>query len=140
VVEREDGLGGELHVRLEADRLAVGGETGAIARREEPAGEREVAGRALASATSASVGWTVTSPRRPSTMMMSPVRIVASASAAPTTAGISSARAMIDVWLVRVPISVTNATAGSFTMPAVSAGDRSCATTIIGCSSLGIAV
>ena len=47
---------------------------------------------------------------------------------------------MIDVWLVRVPTSVTKATAGSRTIPAVSAGERSRAMTIIGCSSCGIAV
>ena len=70
-------------------------------------------------------------------MTRSPVRMMASASAAPTTAGISRARAMMDVWLVRVPISVTNAMTGSRTMPAVSAGDRSRAITTIGWSSRG---
>ena len=60
-----------------------------------------------------------------------------SASLAPTTAGISRARAMIDVWLVRVPISVTKPTTGSSTMAEVSAGERSWATTISGPSSSG---
>ena len=44
---------------------------------------------------------------------------------------------MMAVWLVRVPISVTNAMTGSRTMPAVSAGERSRAMTTIGWSSRG---
>ena len=39
---------------------------------------------------------------------------------------------MIAVWLVRVPISVTNPMTGSRTMPAVSAGERSRAMTMTG--------
>ena len=44
---------------------------------------------------------------------------------------------MMAVWLVRVPISVTNARTGSFTIPAVSAGERSRATTMDGASRRG---
>ena len=46
---------------------------------------------------------------------------------------------MMAVWLVRVPTSVMKATAGSRTMPAVSAGERSRATMTMGSSSRGIA-
>ena len=44
---------------------------------------------------------------------------------------------MMAVWLVRVPISVTNAMTGSRTMPAVSAGERSRAMTTMGWSRRG---
>ncbi len=46
---------------------------------------------------------------------------------------------MIDVWLVRVPISVTKPTTGASTMAAVSAGERSRAMMIDGPLSAGSA-
>ena len=50
---------------------------------------------------------------------------------APTTAGISSARATMAVWLVMPPASVTSpATLRSWKRMAVSAGERSRATTM----------
>jgi hypothetical protein len=53
--------------------------------------------RSSASLIISGVGATVTSPRKPSTMTMSPGAIRPNASATPTTAGISRARAMIEV-------------------------------------------
>ncbi len=79
----------------------------------------------------------VTAPRWPSMISRSPVEMRVTAPLTPTTAGISRARAMIEVWLVRVPTSVTKPETGSSTMAAVSAGERSRATMMSWPSSLG---
>ena len=57
---------------------------------------------------------------------------ISRAPAVPTTQGMASWRAMIAVWLVGPPFSVTRACTTSGSSPAVSAGARSSATSTTG--------
>ena len=80
-------------------------------------------------ATSSAVGSMTTSPVKPSTEIVSPLVAFLVTSSVPTTAGISSDRAIIALCAVRPPISVTNALTYFLFNCAVSEGVRSCATT-----------
>ena len=87
-------------------------------------------------AASASSGRVSTVPAVPSTSSGVPAATVR-APAVPTTHGIPSWRAMIAVWLVGPPRSVTSATTTAGSRPAVSEGARSSATRTEGRSGVG---
>ena len=73
-------------------------------------------------------GATINTPRAPSTISISPSRIMARALARPTMAGIAMLRARIAVCEVAPPTSVMKAAKRCSLNETVSAGDRSCAT------------
>ena len=81
------------------------------------------------SASCSPVGFTRINPRRPSSASWSPGLMLSLALPAPTTAGVSRARATIAVWLVCPPTSVMiPAIFVCRSSIAASAGERSCAT------------
>ena len=81
-------------------------------------------------------GSSSTTPVVPSTRTFVPAAM-SSAPVVPTTQGMPSCRAMIAVWLVGPPRSVTSASTSRGSRPAVSAGARSAATSTHGWSGTG---
>jgi hypothetical protein len=88
------------------------------------------------SASTSGSGLTIRTPAWPSTISSSPSEIVWKAWCRPTIAGMPSERATIAVCEVTPPTSVTKPPNWWRLKRIMSAGDRSCATTIICCSAL----
>ena len=115
VIAREDGLGGQLDVGAELDADAVLRRGGAVRDSLQALREGDVPGGAAARVGQIVRGGVDDDHAAQAVDDDHDRRcdIRESASLTPTTAGISRARAMIAVWLVRVPTSVTKPTTGS---------------------------
>ena len=99
---------GELDVRLQADDVPVLRLGGQVGDRAELGLElrRACCSSSRCSASCSASGLTITTPRVPSMMTMSPPLTSPVMLPSPTTAGMPIARATIAVWLVRPPTSV----------------------------------
>ena len=86
--------------------------------------------RSRYSASTSGSGLTISRPWVPSTISISPSAIVSRAWCRPTIAGMPSERATIAVCEVTPPTSVTKPPKWCFLKRIMSAGERSCATTI----------
>ena len=86
----------------------------------------------FASAISASLGLSVSSPSSPFKIICMPLSKPSTSTPALTTAGRLNARAMIAVWEVGPPLAVQKPSTLSRSSEAVSEGERSSATTITG--------
>ena len=123
---------GHVGEQLDGDPVGRRGRTGPVGQR----GRGPPCWRPPAPAASTGSPPTSTSPDSPSTTRNAPwSRSVTPA--VPTTHGMPSCRAMIAVWLVAPPRSVTSATMSSGSSPDVSLGARSSATSTDGSDGVG---